>query len=61
MGEKDTRTAMGDKPDIPVEPDAEELAEKCASNRDELSPRQTADCAGIGLAEQYENEEDGGS
>jgi hypothetical protein len=26
-----------------------------------MTPRETADCAGTGLAEEYEREEDGGS
>ncbi len=56
------REALGGAPDTPLPVDApEDLREKCANDRDALSPRQTADCAGTDLAELYENEEDGGS
>lgn len=56
------RGALGDAP-LSQSPagDRDELREKCQNDRDSLSPRQTADCAGSDLAELYENEEDGGS
>ncbi len=33
----------------------------CREERDALTPKETADCAGAELAELYDNEEDGGS
>ncbi len=58
----DERGALGDKPlTQPPAGDMADLREKCQSDRDSLSPRETADCAGSDLAELYENEEDGGS
>lgn len=41
--------------------DIDALRKRCATERDTMAPRETADCAGTDLAEQYENEEDGGS
>jgi hypothetical protein len=59
---EDKRTSMGDKPDIPrVEESGEAVEDACANDRDTLTPRQTADCAGREVAERYEQEEDGGS
>ena len=58
----DERGALGDAPmtQSPVgEGDA--LRERCRNERDSLTPRETADCAGSDLAELYEHEEDGGS
>ncbi len=53
---KDTR------PEIPVPGgDADVLAERCAHERDRLTPHETADCAGARTAELYERDEDGGS
>lgn len=43
------------------EADADVSRERCQTERETLTPRETAECAGSGLAEQYENEEDGGS
>lgn len=40
--------------------EAEAIAEEC-EDREALTARQTADCAGADLASAYENEEDGGS
>jgi len=54
----DERDAMGGKPVTPVDA---ELAERCAGERAELTPKETADCTGQELSELYENEEDGGS
>lgn len=44
-------------------PDEEraELREKCRDERETMTPRETADCAGTALAEEFEREEDGGS
>lgn len=53
------RDALGGAPGTPV-PD-EELLERCETDRAGLTPKETADCAGLELAELYENEEDGGS
>lgn len=41
--------------------DAASVHERCATERDAMTPRETADCAGTSLAEEYEREEDGGS
>lgn len=41
--------------------DIDALRERCATERDTMAPRETAQCAGTDLAEEYENEEDGGS
>jgi hypothetical protein len=41
--------------------DDADLAESCATERESMTPRQTADCAGADLATLYDNEEDGGS
>jgi hypothetical protein len=41
--------------------DAEELRRRCDTERDTMSPKETSDCAGTGIADAYENEEDGGS
>lgn len=50
-----------DRPSVPVEEGAEELAEKCADDRSELTPHETGDCAGMDLVREFDNEEDGGS
>jgi hypothetical protein len=53
------RETLGDAPETPA---AEtDLLARCDSDRRSMSPRETADCAGVDLAERYENEEDGGS
>ena len=39
----------------------ESLIEKCDTDRDALAAHETADCAGADLADEYGNEEDGGS
>jgi hypothetical protein len=41
--------------------DRARLRDRCASERETMTPRETAECAGTALAEQYEREEDGGS
>ncbi len=56
------RGAMGDAPvSAGLEANSDEERRRCASERDALTPKESADCAGIELAEEYENEEDGGS
>lgn len=53
------REALGGVPETPA---AEEgLLERCQADRSSLTPKETAECAGLELAESYENEEDGGS
>ncbi len=60
--DRDERGALGDAPITPTPADDdEEFHERCRTDREALSPRETADCAGADLAELYENEEDGGS
>ncbi|MDA3937060.1 MAG: hypothetical protein PF636_09475 [Actinomycetota bacterium] len=54
------RESLGGAPDMPDAGDEEERL-RCRTDRQALTPRQTADCAGNDLAELYENEEDGGS
>ncbi|MBU4556774.1 MAG: hypothetical protein KJ747_07880 [Actinobacteria bacterium] len=48
-------------PAVPVPDDSQDLREACDGDRSAMEPRRTADCAGLGLVEAYENEEDGGS
>lgn len=49
-------------PRTPVPDDEDgDVRRKCDDERDSLSPRESADCAGLGLVEAFENEEDGGS
>ena len=54
----DSREALGG---APVTPTDDDLLEKCGTDRESLTPKETADCAGMELSELYENEEDGGS
>jgi hypothetical protein len=49
------------RPTVPLDDEEEELAERCADDRESLTPKETASCAGIDIVRQYENEEDGGS
>ena len=59
-GDDKDRTPVG--PAVPVPGDDEDaLSARCAEKREEMLPKETADCAGSSLMEQYENEEDGGS
>lgn len=46
---------------VPDEAEADALRSRCDGDRAEMAPRDTADCAGLSLTDQYENEEDGGS
>ncbi len=46
---------------VPDEAEADALRSQCDGDRTEMAPHDTADCAGLALADQYENEEDGGS
>lgn len=58
----DERTSLGNAPAYgDTEEDRDDLRGKCRDERSEMRPRDTADCAGASLEEQYENEEDGGS
>ncbi len=41
--------------------DRDEFLERCETDRSDMTPKETSDCAGAGLADEYENEEDGGS
>ena len=53
------REVLGDAPETPA---AEtDILARCDTDRESMSPHETADCAGVELAERYENEEDGGS
>lgn len=51
--------ALGGAPETPGP--ADETRERCEEERDSLTAKETADCAGTELADSYENEEDGGS
>jgi hypothetical protein len=60
--ERDDLSPLGDAPASGgVDEDRAEFLRKCDTERDTLTPRETSDCAGAELAEEYENEEDGGS
>lgn len=49
-------------PDVPVGVEGRDvMREACAGSREHMDPHDTADCAGLDLVEQYEQEEDGGS
>ena len=50
-----------ERPSVPLDEDAEELEARCRDDRAALKPKETAECAGIELVLEYENEEDGGS
>lgn len=51
----------GTPPSGGPEDEREDLRRRCDDERETMTPRETADCAGTGLAEEYEREEDGGS
>ena len=60
----DERTSPDErvKPEIPVPGGNEdELNRRCSDERGDMSPHETADCAGLKTSELYEAEEDGGS
>ena len=44
-----------------VDPEEEAMLDKCRTQRDELSNKETAACAGLEIKELYENEEVGGA
>lgn len=56
----DDRTLAGPRIPVPETTDAE-LLERCVDEREDLTPHETADCAGAEIADKYLNEEDGGS
>lgn len=41
--------------------DRDDLRRRCRDERETMTPRETADCAGTAIAEATEREEDGGS
>lgn len=41
--------------------DREGLRRRCRDERETMMPRETAECAGTALSEEFEREEDGGS
>jgi hypothetical protein len=51
--------ALGGAPETPGPDD--ESRQRCEQERDALTAKETADCAGTELADSYEGEEDGGS
>ncbi len=53
------RGSLGGAPDIPASGSG--VLERCREERDDLTPKETAMCAGLRTAEHSENEEDGGS
>ncbi len=53
------RGSLGGAPDMPAS--GEGVMDRCRTERDDLTPKETAHCAGVELAERTENEEDGGS
>jgi hypothetical protein len=58
-GEEFDGGALGSAPVTPASEDG--TLERCHAERADLSPKETALCAGLDLAERTENEEDGGS
>ncbi len=50
-----------ERPRVPLSEDNEELADRCQDDREGMTGKETADCAGIEYVREYENEEDGGS
>ncbi len=59
---KHQRSITGEWPAIPgSDEELDAASEACEHEREEMTPRQTADCAGADIAQAYENEEDGGS
>jgi hypothetical protein len=64
MGREKRRLHMrGDdeRPTVPRDDESDELEERCHDDREDLTPKETASCAGMELVREYENEEDGGS
>lgn len=60
--QRDERTSLGGAPESGgVSDDKDELHRRCDAERETLTPKETADCAGAEIADLYENEEDGGS
>ncbi|MBI5232242.1 MAG: hypothetical protein HY876_08775 [Coriobacteriales bacterium] len=63
MGDRDSED-MGipeGRPGTPVPDDDEDRLERCVTDRESLTPSETSDCAGMEIAEEFQNEEDGGS
>lgn len=56
----DDDTILRGDDDTEAVTDVDSAVELC-EDREQLAPHETADCAGADLAEQYDNEEDGGS
>ena len=55
-------SSLGDAPESATPgDDREELRRRCDVERDTMTPKETSDCAGSEIADEYENEEDGGS
>lgn len=61
MGSDEDGRLGGKAPVSEESVEADERRERCATDRESLTPKETADCAGSELADRYENEEDGGS
>lgn len=53
------RGSLGGAPNVPASDEG--VSERCRTQRADLTPKETAQCAGVELAELTENEEDGGS
>ena len=59
---REPESALGNAPvSGGVGEDRDEFLERCETERDTMTPKETSDCAGAELADAYENEEDGGS
>lgn len=41
--------------------DRSQLRERCRDERETMTPKETAECAGTAIPEEFEREEDGGS
>ena len=60
--ERSGPSAFGDAPESTTpDDDREGLRRRCDVERDTMTPKETSDCAGTEIADEYENEEDGGS
>jgi hypothetical protein len=64
MGDEERKDAsmFGDAPSTGApDEDVQAELERCRLESETLTGKETADCAGLQVAEAYENEEDGGS
>ncbi len=62
-GEKGTAgdSSFDEAPRSATADESGDYRRRCESERDTMSPMETSDCAGVQIADAYENEEDDGS